>query len=895
MAFPLDPTHLRAHLRALLLSNDAENETVSSVIRPLELGLFHDDLNKLYFQEFRSVSPPIPYDINEKVPVAKLTIRLSHRRGESRTKRKQRKQRDSLPQVTENKSVNPTGGQARANTSNSLVNTILLDSEGPVESVEKKHKEKQATFSKLFAAGPSILGQLKKQESKGPQSPTFTSDVISSTSLDLSRTNTITSRISSNPGLDRILSLGSIETGRPSLQNEDITENEISDNDTIERITNSDATSSNNFDSTSYSSSGSLRSSSSLNSSDSQVPRFDQKSLRSGNSNMMYNYSVPESYLLARNNDMLFGTSLQGQQMHAEGSESQVSNSKLQNSETKDLLAGDTIFAKQDIIHFEKKPPSDLVQSSKQSVLSSLINFRQEVINENPLAYFSFVSPESLDSEVKTGIIDVFVPPKTTPLLKCVSVITSVSIFDCIGYFISQIISTEEFSQEKNDKAFMDPNSWRMELIDSDGDLYDSTFGVLDRTRLLSSYNCPKFLGLCRVTNTAELAKNAKQTPLPLDFRQNLDAYQQHASALSKQVTETLPDQGMIMISENSVEIQVRDVPNQRKGFIKMFVSPKMQVGGLFDMICRQYQVNQSEFKLVGVDVTHIPTDIYMSDLISDARSREGQEIDLESASTVDELGIFIFKLVPASKQIEMSSVITGGGFSLRAGITPDLNSFIQSGITPPKPGLSRVYQKEEISSTAKNAIGTKEIKTRLRASEFIFDNHNFDDQFRNKSPVIPPAINTVYFKWKVFRKKPPLLNRIEKSLIIDGDYIHIVPADDVNLKKTSNDVLYGSHSESKHHHHYLHHYNYSKYYNDTMMKTSSFHVSQIVKVKKLKRSKNPLLFKIVIEKDTDHGGKDAVIQKKYDLEAENEESLKEMLRKIEWVHHSYERSTEAK
>ena len=75
------------------------------------------------------------------------------------------------------------------------------------------------------------------------------------------------------------------------------------------------------------------------------------------------------------------------------------------------------------------------------------------------------------------------------------------------------------------------------------------------------------------------------------------------------------------------------------------------------------------------------------------------------------------------------------------------------------------------------------------------------------------------------------------------------------------------------------------------MMKTSSFHVSQIIKVKHFRKGKNPLQFKITIEKDTELGAKDSVTQKKYGLEAETEAQLKDILEKVEWARKTYERS----
>lgn len=69
------------------------------------------------------------------------------------------------------------------------------------------------------------------------------------------------------------------------------------------------------------------------------------------------------------------------------------------------------------------------------------------------------------------------------------------------------------------------------------------------------------------------------------------------------------------------------------------------------------------------------------------------------------------------------------------------------------------------------------------------------------------------------------------------------------------------------------------------MMKTSSFHITQLVKLKQYKGSKNPNHFKIVIEKP----GKDSTpIKKKYDLEAVSESECEAIIDKIRWVSKLY-------
>lgn len=80
------------------------------------------------------------------------------------------------------------------------------------------------------------------------------------------------------------------------------------------------------------------------------------------------------------------------------------------------------------------------------------------------------------------------------------------------------------------------------------------------------------------------------------------------------------------------------------------------------------------------------------------------------------------------------------------------------------------------------------------------------------------------------------------------------------------------------------------------MMKTSSFHITQIIRLKQYKSSKNPNHFKIVIQKNGDTNnsgnGKDATIEKKYDLEAVSTTECQEIIDKLKWVLQVYSMSS---
>ncbi|SGZ51703.1 CIC11C00000000673 [Sungouiella intermedia] len=73
MAFPFEPTQLRAQLRAFALSTNDDTQTACRIVKPLVLGLYYDQYNQEYLKDFRSVSPPIPSelppDVGKSVPL----------------------------------------------------------------------------------------------------------------------------------------------------------------------------------------------------------------------------------------------------------------------------------------------------------------------------------------------------------------------------------------------------------------------------------------------------------------------------------------------------------------------------------------------------------------------------------------------------------------------------------------------------------------------------------------------------------------------------------------------------------------------------------------------------------------------------------------------------------
>ncbi|CAH6719452.1 hypothetical protein CLIB1444_02S08878 [[Candida] jaroonii] len=527
---------------------------------------------------------------------------------------------------------------------------------------------------------------------------------------------------------------------------------------------------------------------------------------------------------------------------------------------------------KKPVLEFDKITP--VKESIGASNLSSLLQSRNKSVNTNPLYYYSFVES---NSSVK---INIFVPPKTISTINELEINPNSSVSDCIGYILLKLSALPEFKDE-DEFEFLDPNYWRLELVDEDGENYGS-FGILDRTRLFSSYNNPKEIAICKVEDEKEYKKNQTQTPLASEFRQNLLAYRrkrlladEFSQTSDEQVTEPAPQLIQLFIKS----------PNGQRTAVEF--DSKCTVKEVLYDFCSQLNLNPTNYKirLVMPDMkTHLNDDTddiltlkENSDLINDTRSNkrilDNEELikDVESSffELVPNKGGPIFSLLSPHEGLnELDNTISPVNIDL---ITPPKMhnelSTIDSVVKAKKPQESK---KPEKSGTSKAAVDSSGY-----FDELIGLNGNL---FGN---------NARYFTWKVWRKKTTILNKLEKSLIIDGDYIRLQPPEDKAYLKNPDDnpFLQGQSQSQSHHHRHLYQYNYSNYYNSSMMKTSSFHISQIVKLKQYKNSKNPNHFKIVIQKP----GKDSTnIKKKYDLEAVDETECQEIFDKIKWVLNLY-------
>lgn len=926
MSFPFEPTQLRAQLRAFNWATGEIDSGTTNIVKPLKRGFFHEQSNDKYLKNLRAESPPIPYELPID-PTHHTAIPLGHRKGlstkslpkplkgekrsqkQSKTDKKSRRTKSTATRAS-NDTIEEGFTYNKAPSAISMDQKVSSESNAPKLRLTKLFKKPERSRSSGSYSDGSIEDRVSLPSVGSVARLISTVSSITNKSLDVGDTLSSLSisypgKDTSNSGLEKSKSSG-VDTSSTgiSLYDNDNDNNEDDDDDgddyeedddDDERDENADET---------------LDEDESFQTISSAFTEMKSDSLDSGS--LIYDYTVPDSYVLQdqelarlrngvedRLDSAPFGKPTKEATLSSLLSSTGEGYAKAHSKSE----VGTPRQRRQTSFSFQKmysKIPST-GDENYSSNLSSLIQSRHKSSNNNPLNYYSYINSDTTTTGTKIVKVDIFVPPKMKPEIEQMEISSGASIVDCIGFILLKLSSGP--GAEKLDIKAMNPNTWRIELIDEDGELYDSTFGVLDRTRLLSSYNCPNCLALCKVTNDAEIARNEKQTPLPLELRQNLIQYHAKESSaqieVTKSATENLPDE----INKKSIEVKVGNIPGTSPGtYVSFYTSSTMKVVGLLDLIGETYHFDSTSYLLCMREGQRAKPTILAED-----PDKETWVVILDNTICLDDLSTNIFWLVLKTSNERKNLKNANINSVLESGITPSSVAFTpttitSSGITPPARQLEGKFQKLAIeldnknnneSNGAKTETFTTKTNSTAEPTDFQF---NFGDLLHGKGRnQLPATLNTIYFKWKVYRKKSPILNRIEKSLIIDGDHIHLAPSDDMKWRKNPYDNPFSSsnnNSNSNHHHHYLHHYNYSKYYNDTIMKTSSFHITQIVKIKQYKQSKNPNHFKIVIQKASDTGGKETTIKKKYDLEAESVAECEEIIEKITWALQVYKLSS---
>ena len=419
------------------------------------------------------------------------------------------------------------------------------------------------------------------------------------------------------------------------------------------------------------------------------------------------------------------------------------------------------------------------INQPRNSKLSMLIQSRYKSSNINPLNYYTFAS--SYIDSIHKASLNIYVPPSNSPVITNLNINDNVAVSDCIGYILLKLSTMSEFSN-KDDSSLMNPNRWRLELVDEDGENYGS-FGILDRTRLLSSYNNPRDIALCEITDEAEIIKNEKQAPLPMEFRQNLLAHEKKQASSS---VNSKRNSLLVNGKDETIELKILRNFNdtlQTSDYSLIFISARALMGQVLDEFCAENELDSSRYELREILLREVPGHNHITHkhlqpentlLQGNLRTDMGPTVFerkgiLKSTDSVLELESNTLELVPSDVMQSMVAQEYVNDHSLaNMAITPSESTNTLPLITPPAKQMEDKFQTLNIANEMKlNAsIRTRKDPRRNTTESIrrtINSNKYLDDIIRGKNPLLPTNINTIYFTWKVWRKKPTILNKIEK------------------------------------------------------------------------------------------------------------------------------------
>lgn len=521
------------------------------------------------------------------------------------------------------------------------------------------------------------------------------------------------------------------------------------------------------------------------------------------------------------------------------------------------------------------------------SQLSSLFKKKkQKVVNLSELLdYFSFVSGNKvpLYEALKLEIyIQASKKYKREPFIATVR--KSATVFEVIGYIL-YLYSTTAKPKDTNEDGLtseevQDPNRFSLQIVDEDGDPFEDNFGKLQRTRLIQTISDNEVV-LCKLSDD-EKQSNDVDTPLPYDLDGEMidnSPIDSTSSILTNNDSDNVINQlsyykpivGNTDNLENAkgsniLKIKVFLYPNTNPKFnftdIKVYVTSN--INDILVKYCKMKNMDPNEYMLKFTGKNLI-LDLNDTVLRLDGNNK------VEIISKKDARDLNLVKMKPNIKKPVLPTIQSNDLTPLtldnnNAYLKPDIPKEKVPIADSKKVNKFKKHSKYKLSiakqnsdSSIMNGSGSftggssffksrNSSKTSLHGSLPYFhanrSTSNIDDfNGDNDDNKYPDLFSGAYHKYRVWRRQQmSLINKHERTLALDGDYIYIVPPD--------------------RHMHW--HEN---------VKTKSLHISQVVLVKRSK--KIPEYFKIYVKRGQDD-------LKRYYFEAVSGEECKEIVSRIQ-------------
>lgn len=456
------------------------------------------------------------------------------------------------------------------------------------------------------------------------------------------------------------------------------------------------------------------------------------------------------------------------------------------------------------------------------------------------------------------------------------SVRKTASAFEVIG-FILYLYSTslqQANSTDSSENDFRNPNRFVLKIVDEDGEPFEDNFGIIDRKSKIGSL-FDNELVLCKAKDQAECEKNEVETPLPYvsesaATNEGDNSSSGHLESAINQLSYYTPIIKRAPIAaegrdDNLVEVKIYLYPNLNPefNFTSLRVSVSTPLSEVLLRYCKMKAMNAADYALkicdkrVLVDLDESVGELDGSYKLELINKKEVKTLNLKKMKK----NIFGKPVLPTIQSADLTPITLDNRErylsttnTVRAG---------QDGVNqeadkePPKPhltkkgshgkyrhGLSKVQQAGESNNATGGFFKLKNSsKSSLRNSNTGFQPSYPNDAGTNMDISYKDVFAGAYYKYKVWRRQQmSFINKHERTLAIDGDYIYLIPPED----------NFNWHHES--------------------IKTKCFHMSQVTLIQRSKRV--PEYFKMFINKPSG--------LKRYYFEAVNSSECAEVVARIQ-------------
>lgn len=506
-------------------------------------------------------------------------------------------------------------------------------------------------------------------------------------------------------------------------------------------------------------------------------------------------------------------------------------------------------------------PAAGTVQT-RPSMLTSQIKVNQAGF-DNPLEEYVSASGKSERKPLK---LKMYMPCSDEPQKAWeVIVRTDVNVSNAIGFALYC------FMKEKRTPALPDDlcnaNKWTLRIVEDDGEP-DEDFPALDRTRMISAYSFDEF-ALVEAT-AAQIVEHEKITPSTRKKapKPPVEDTKLETATPADQAEEEPPEKVILRVYQYPFDEMVSAL------YWTGEVSIKTPLDEILYHICVDKDLDRNQYvcKIAGRR-SIIPAG-------ANALSLNGQyNLEITPRRIVNKMNGYdellsdlqVIKKTRSANAIPSASnniASTAPAVTAPSGLRSSL-SLKRTSVSLTAPFGFRTSLDESSSGAAGAATHARISFGTTRPSATVggpsmhgMPGINASTAAHNRAasnarasmmvpPLLPETLNGIgYQKYKIWRRQPmSFINRHERVLALDGEYVHIMPSDDRAW------------------------YDYSP-------KTSSFHISQMTKCKQSRKIPNN--FKVVIMKTTG-------VSKRYDLEALTVSQAQEIVAKLKGLLSSYQ------